>query len=175
VLEWSAVEVAAALDTSPAAVNSGLQRARARLGELGIGEDQVDEPATADQRALVDRYVTAFTDADLTAVAGLLAEDVVLEMPPQINWYVGREKYVQFFARAFELRGTDWRMRALAANGQPAVAAYVRAGADYQMHSLQVFSVSRSGIARHVVYVGPADHSAFDVPARLPAERPETS
>ena len=82
VLEWPAAEVAAALDTTPAAVNSGLQRARARLGELGIGEDQVDEPAAADQRALVDRYVTAFVDADLSALAGLLTEDVVLEMPP---------------------------------------------------------------------------------------------
>ena len=69
-------------------------------------------------------------------------------MRPPINWYVGREKYVQFFARAFELRGTDWRMLTLAANGQPAVAAYVGAGADYEM---QAFSVSRSGIARHVV------------------------
>jgi RNA polymerase sigma-70 factor (ECF subfamily) len=174
VLEWSAAEVAAALDTTPAAVNSGLQRARARLGEVGVGEDQVDEPATADQRALVDRYVTAFVDADLTAVAGLLTEDVVLEMPPVLNWYLGRENYVQFFARAFELRGTDWRLITLQANGQPAVAAYVRAGAEYEMHSLQVFSVRRSGIARHVVYVDPAVFSAFDLPARLPAKPVES-
>ena len=175
VLEWSAAEVATALDTTPAAVNSGLQRARARLGELGIGEDQVDEPATADQRALIDRYVTAFVDADLTTLAGLLTEDVVLEMPPVLNWYVGRRNYVQFFARVFEMRGTDWRILTVAANGQPAVAAYVRAGADYEMHSLQVFSVTRSGIERHVVYVDPAVFAAFDVPARLPAERAESS
>lgn len=173
VLEWPAAEVAAALDTTPAAVNSGLQRARARLGELGIGEDQVDEPATAGQRALVDRYVTAFVDADLTTLAGLLTEDVVLEMPPVLNWYVGRENYVQFMARAFEMRGTDWRMLPVAANGQPAAAAYVRAGAGYEMHSLQVFSVTGSGLARNVVYVDPAVFAAFGVPSRLAAERAE--
>ncbi|HEY2669890.1 MAG TPA: sigma-70 family RNA polymerase sigma factor [Rugosimonospora sp.] len=175
VLEWSAAEVAVALDTTPAAVNSGLQRARARLGELGIGEDQVDEPATADQRALVDRYVTAFVDADLTTLAGLLSEDVVLEMPPVLNWYLGRENYVQFMARAFDMRGTDWRMRPAAANGQPAVAAYVRAGAGYEMHSLQVFSVTGSGIGRNVVYVDPAVFATFDVPTRLAAEWAEAS
>jgi RNA polymerase sigma-70 factor (ECF subfamily) len=163
------------LDTTPAAVNSGLQRARARLGELGIGEDQVDEPATAGQRALVDRYVTAFVDADLTTMAGLLTEDVVLEMPPVLNWYIGRENYVQFMARAFEMRGTDWRMLPVAANGQPAVAAYVRAGVGYEMHSLQVFSVTKSGLRRNVVYVDPAVFAAFDVPSRLAAEGADSS
>jgi RNA polymerase sigma-70 factor, ECF subfamily len=175
VLEWSAAEVAAALDTTPAAVNSGLQRARARLGELRIGEDQVDEPAAADQRALVDRYVTAFVDADLAMLAGLLTEDVVLEMPPLLTWFVGRENYVQFFARVFEMRGTDWRALPVSANGQPAVAAYVRAGTNYEMHSLQVFSVTESGIERHVVYFDPAVFATFDVPARLRAERAESS
>ena len=166
VLEWPAAEVAAALDTTPAAVNSGLQRARARLGELGIGEDQVDEPAAADQRALVDRYVTAFVDADLSTLAGLLTEDVVLEMPPVVNWYRGREHYVQFMAHVFAMRGADWRMLPVAANGQPAAAAYVRAGAGDELHSLQVFSVSGSGVGRNVVYVSPAVWAAFDVPAR---------
>jgi RNA polymerase sigma-70 factor (ECF subfamily) len=169
VLEWPAAEVAAALDTTPAAVNSGLQRARARLGELGIGEDQVGEPAAADQRALVDRYVAAFVDADLATLAGLLTEDVVLEMPPVVNWYRGRENYVRFMAHVFAMRGADWRMRPAAANGQPAAAAYVRAGAGYEMHSLQVFSVTGPGIGRNVVYVDPAVWAAFDVPARLAA------
>ncbi len=169
VLEWPATEVAAALDTTPAAVNSGLQRARARLGELGIGADQVGEPATAAQRDRIDRYVTAFVDADLTTLAGLLTRDVVLEMPPVLNWYTGRENYVQFMAHAFEMRGTDWRMTPAAANGQPAAAAYVRAGDGYEMHSVQVFSVTASGIGHNVVYVDPAVIATFSLPGRLAA------
>src|SRR4051812_33276834 len=43
VLEFSAAEVAAVLDTSTAAVNSALQRARAGLAAAGIEEDAVDE------------------------------------------------------------------------------------------------------------------------------------
>ena len=63
----------------------------------------------------------------------------------------------------------------VAANGQPAVAAYVRAGAGYKMQSLQVFSVTQSGIARNVRYVDPAVFAAFDVPSRLAAERTGSS
>jgi RNA polymerase sigma-70 factor (ECF subfamily) len=174
VLQWSAGEVAAALDTTPVAVNSGLQRARSRLGELGLAADQVDEPGPAEQRALVDRYLAAFVDADLTTLAGLLTEDVVLEMPPVLNWFVGRRHYVDFMAGALERRGTDWRMVPTAANGQPAVAAYVRdvtrAGAAYEVHSVQVFTVTAAGIARHVVYVDPAAFAAFDIPHRLAAD-----
>jgi RNA polymerase sigma-70 factor (ECF subfamily) len=108
-------------------------------------------------------------------MAGLLTEDVVLEMPPVLNWYMGRENYVQFMARAFEMRGTDWRMLPVAANGQPAVAAYVRAGVGYEMHSLQVFSVTKSGLRRNVVYVDPAVFAAFDVPSRLASEGADSS
>jgi RNA polymerase sigma-70 factor, ECF subfamily len=171
VLVWSAAEVAAALETTPAAVNSGLQRARARLAEVGIGEDDIDEPGTAHQQVMVDRYIAAFVAADLVAMADLLTDDVVLEMPPVLNWYLGPQHYVEFIARAFEMRGTDWRMVPVAANGQPAVAAYVRIGAGYEMHSLQVFSVGGSGIDRTVVYVDPAVFALFDVPTTLTALR----
>jgi RNA polymerase sigma-70 factor (ECF subfamily) len=170
VLEWSAAEVAVALDTTPAAVNSGLQRARARLSDSAIGGERVNEPASAEQRAVVDRYVTAFVDTDLTTLAGLLTEDVLLEMPPVLTWYRGREHYVAFIARALEMRGTDWRMVPVAANGQPAAAAYVRNGAGYEMHSLQVFSVTESGIGRTTVYADPSNFAAFDIPSRLAAE-----
>ncbi|MGH6655992.1 MAG: sigma-70 family RNA polymerase sigma factor [Actinocrinis sp.] len=179
VLEWPASDVAKSLDTTVVAVNSALQRARAKLAELGVGEDQIGEPDQAEQRALVDRYVQAFVAADLTTLAGLLAEDVVLEMPPVLNWYTGREHYVRFIARSFEIRGTDWRMVPAAANGQPAVAAYVRAEkskaggdsatGDYELHSVQLFSVGKSGVTRLTVYVDPSAFEAFDLPARLPA------
>ena len=167
VLEWSAAEVASALDTTPAAVNSGLQRARARLSDQGIAEDLVDEPLLQEQRALVDRYVAAFVDADLTALAGLLTDDVLLEMPPVLNWYEGREHYVQFMARAYELRGTNWRALPVAANGQAALAAYAWAGVDYLAHSIQLFSVTAAGIVRTTVFADPSLFTVFDLPGRL--------
>lgn len=168
VLEWPAAEVAAALGMTTAAVNSALQRARATLGDAGLGEDQIDEPADPGHRARVERYVAAFESADLGALEKLLADDVVLEMPPFVNWFVGPERYVRFLARAFTLRGTDWRMEPARANGQPALAAYTRAGdGGYDLHSLQVLTVTDAGITRSTSFQDPRVFAAFGLPARL--------
>ncbi len=166
VLELPAAEVADMLATTPAAVNSALQRARARLD--GVVEEQVDEPAEPDRRAMVDRYVAAFEAADITALTRLLTQDAILEMPPMLNWYAGREAYAAFIARVWATRGTDWRMLPISANGQPGVAAYVR-GDDggYQRHTLQVFTVTRSGIRGNVVFADPAVFATFGLADRL--------
>jgi RNA polymerase sigma-70 factor, ECF subfamily len=166
VLEWPATEVAAMLDLTPAAVNSALQRARARIREVGPREDDICEPVAA--RAMVDRYVAAFENADLTALKRLLTDDVVLEMPPYLNWFVGPEDYTRFIARAFALRGTDWRCVPVGANGQPAVAAYVRPpGGVHALHTLQIFTVRPGGVAHTVVYQDPVVFGLFDLPATV--------
>ncbi|MGW5672006.1 sigma-70 family RNA polymerase sigma factor [Micromonospora sp. NPDC003776] len=169
VLDWSTVEVAEALATTPAAVNSGLQRARARLGAVAIREEQVAEPADPAQRALLDRYVAAFERADVPALTRLLTDDAVLEMPPVLNWHVGRERYGRFIARILALRGTDWRLLATAANGQPALAAYVRDGEAYLPHTVQVLTLRAGRISRNVVFQDQAVFAAFGL-AALPAE-----
>src|SRR6201993_3911049 len=87
VLDWRATEVAALLDLSVAAVNSALQRARARPpGD----RDSVAEPQQARQRELLDRYVAAFENADVAGLVAVLAEDAMFEMPPLLTWFRGR-------------------------------------------------------------------------------------
>jgi len=168
VLGWPAADAAAALDMTPAAVNSALQRARARLGEAGLAEDQIDEPADPGRRAQVERYVVAFENADLAALEKLLTDDAVLEMPPFLTWYRGREPYIRFVARAFTLRGTDWRMVPVHANGQPALAAYTRAAdGGYVLHSLQVFTVTELGISRNIVFQDRDVFACFGLPERI--------
>jgi RNA polymerase sigma-70 factor (ECF subfamily) len=88
VLGFSASEVAGILDTSTAAVNSALQRARASFAGPSLDVDSLTEPES-EQREIVDRYVAAFEGADIDALARLLAEEVVLEMPPMWNSSVG--------------------------------------------------------------------------------------
>src|SRR6266480_855375 len=68
VLGWHAAEVAELVGSSTAAVNSVLQRARAQLDRVAPAEDELREPADPDDRALLDRYATAFENAD---IAGL--------------------------------------------------------------------------------------------------------
>ena len=68
VLRWRAAEVAEMLDTTTAAVNSALQRARAQLDQAAPTEDAVAEPSTPEQRELLDRYVAAFESYDINAL-----------------------------------------------------------------------------------------------------------
>ena len=122
---------------------------------------------TADQRAVVERYVAAFVDADLASLAELLTEDVVLEMPPIPAWFRGRADYVAFLAHVFDRRGTDWQMVPARSNGQAAVAAYVREAETYRLHSLQVFTVTAGQVAGTMVFTDPATLAMFAVPAEL--------
>jgi RNA polymerase sigma-70 factor, ECF subfamily len=167
-LALPAAEVAAVLDTSAAAVNSGLQRARARISAAGVTEDDIGAAADLRSRAVIDRYVAAFRAADIDALKRLLARDATLEMPPFPNWYAGRDDYARFILRVFALRGTDWRMLPTRANGQPAMGFYVRdAGSGYQAHTFQVFSVAGGRVCRNVAYGDPAVFDLFGLPARL--------
>jgi RNA polymerase sigma-70 factor (ECF subfamily) len=168
VLDWPAADVAATLQTTSAAVNSALQRARARLEDTEPREDQIAEPADPGERARIERYVTAIEKADLAALTKLLTDDVILEMPPFLTWFAGRERYISFIARSFTLRGTHWRMVPLRANGQPALAAYT-GGEDggYTLHSLQVLTLTASGISRNTAFQDPGMFASFDLPARL--------
>ncbi|KQV13389.1 RNA polymerase subunit sigma-70 [Kitasatospora sp. Root187] len=168
VLQWSAVEVAEALETSAAAVNSGLQRARARLAEVGVSEEQLAEPADPDDRAVIESYIAAFEKADIDALKLLLTDKAVLEMPPVLNWYRGRDDYGAFIARILAMRGTDWRMLPIEANSQPGVAAYVREeDGVYRAHTVQVFTVADGLVSHNVVFQDAELFRRFGLPEQL--------
>ncbi|TQS44052.1 sigma-70 family RNA polymerase sigma factor [Cryptosporangium phraense] len=153
VLQLPAAEVADALDTSVASVNSSLQRARAALAAAGPSIERLREPADPDERAVVERYLTAFEDADVPALTRLLADDVVLEMPPVALWLRGRVHFGEFMERVFAMRGNGWRAVPVGANGGPGFVAYAPGGGA---HSVQVFEV-RGGLIRScVTFVDPS-------------------
>jgi RNA polymerase sigma-70 factor (ECF subfamily) len=168
VLEFSAGEVAGLLETSTAAVNSALQRARAGIAAAAPAESQVTEPDEGAVRDILDRYIRSFEAADVGALVALLTDDAVLEMPPVPLWYVGRADYGRFIARVFAMRGQDWRMVPALANGQPSVAAYCRGdGGGYELHTLQVFTVTPGGISHNVVFQDAEVFAAFELPSML--------
>ena len=168
VLEFSAAEVAALLETSTAAVNSALQRARAGISAATPAESEVAEPGDGAVRDILDRYIRSFEAADVDALVTLLTDDAVLEMPPVPLWYLGRADYGRFIARIFATRGEDWRMVRTFANGQPSVAAYRRGrGGGYELHTLQVFTVTPGGISHNVVFQDAEVFAAFELPVVL--------
>lgn len=162
VVQFSAAEVAELLETTPAAVNSSLQRARARLAELSPDEERMSEPGDARRRELLDRYCAAFENADMAALTALLQADVKLEMPPLPVWFAGRDTVLRFLAGRALAQPGDIAMIPTAANAQPAVAEY-RAAADgvLQAHSIHVITPGAAGIAGITVFLDPGLFTAF--------------
>ena len=165
VLEFPAAEAADLLGTTTTAVNSGLRRARDQLAQAQPAEDKLAEPADPAQRALLDRFAAAFETADASALAELLREDVVLEMPPLLTWFAGRPIVAGFMAsRVFPTFG-GFRMVPVMANGQPAFAAYTREDdGSYHAHEVLLPTPTERGIARIVVFLNPDLFRMFGLP-----------
>ena len=169
VLRWRAAEVADLLGTTTTAVNGMLQRARVRLEQAAPDQDKIHEPADPADRDLLDKYATAFQNADIPAVMDLLREDAVFEMPPEPTWFTGRELIVRFLQSRVLSEPGRFQMIPTAANGQPALAAYLR-GHDggYRAHSICVLTIAASRVARVTSFNDPALFPAFGLPQAAP-------
>ena len=121
VLGWSAAETAECLETSVAAVNSALQRAR---GSLDQAPPQPETTALSEAQArLLDRYVAAFERYDVDALVALLLEDATLSMPPYSLWLRGAGAIAAWLrGRGCGCNGS--RLLPTAACGLPAFAQY---------------------------------------------------
>jgi RNA polymerase sigma-70 factor (ECF subfamily) len=150
VLGWTGPEVAELLDTTVAAANSALQRARATIErELPALSPA---PAAASERALLGRYVDAWERADVDALVALLREDAVLRMPPA-DAVRGSVAIVRFFAEVCA-GGVLGRIRLTPtrANGRPAVAMYDGA----EPHGVLVLETDGDAIAAFDAFIDPA-------------------
>jgi RNA polymerase sigma-70 factor (ECF subfamily) len=169
VLAFPAAEVAAMLDTTTAAVNSALQRARARLEAAAPIADQVSAPEDAQVRALLDLYVAAFETSDLSLLEQALRKDATLEVVPSTAWFSGNDTCLRFVSRFLGSAG-DWRMVRIVLNGQPAVASYLRAAdGAHQPFGVAVLDITATGIARIVVFNDPRLVTRFGLPPVPPA------
>jgi RNA polymerase sigma-70 factor, ECF subfamily len=168
VLQWRAAEVAELLGMTTIAVNGMLQRARARLSEVAPAEDDIREPASADDRALADRYAAAFENADIAALTELLRSDAVFEMPPLPTWFAGRSAGVTFLQAQVLREPGSFRLLPTAANGQPAFAAYLREGDGvYRAHGIMVLTIATSRVTRATMFIDPGLLATFGLPPAL--------
>jgi RNA polymerase sigma-70 factor, ECF subfamily len=151
VLHWQASEVAELLDTTVASVNSALQRARATLA---AGEAPASEPLDDANRALLDRYVTAFQNYDMSALTSLIQEDATQSMPPFDLWLRGRDDILTWwFGPGIGCR--DSRLvPTVAANGSPAYGQYKPAeGGGYEPWALQVLELQGGRIVEFTFFL----------------------
>jgi RNA polymerase sigma-70 factor (ECF subfamily) len=170
VLGFSAAEIAETMDTTPASVNSALQRARALVSERVPQPSQQATLATLGdrgQRELVSRYATAFEDHDLHGLLALLTEDATWSMPPLANWYRGHEAIAGFLRSGpFTVR---WRHRITSANGQLAVGCYVQSddAEPFAPYAIDVLQLRGERIEEVTSFIDGEGFAAFGLPMSI--------
>jgi RNA polymerase sigma-70 factor (ECF subfamily) len=174
VLGFSARETAEALETTSVSVDSALQRAHksvdARMPERSQQSTlrELDDHAL---KAVVEGYVQAWERSDIDAMVAMLTEDAVLAMPPEPQWFAGREAVGTFLSRFPFGPGMRMRLQPTRANGQIAFGHYIwreEAGA-YLLGELSVLSLRGSEIAEITAFRTPEAFAAFDLPEKLDA------
>jgi RNA polymerase sigma-70 factor (ECF subfamily) len=174
VLGWSAQETADLLETSVAAANSALQRARASLSVLKpTREWPSGVDAAAAERELVQKYVAACEQPDLAAFMSLIREDAVQRMPPQPEISAGRDEIFRLLVDSGFATQAFGRLRCLTtrANRQPAVACYVLEKGDttYRALALDVLRIEEGMISEIVVF-GPEVFESLGLPSTLDSQ-----
>ncbi len=159
VLGFPSAEVADLLDTSPAAVNSALQRARATLEQrLDPVSQQESLRSLGDdmRRQLVEAFVDAWQRADIEGLVALLTDDVRFTMPPLPAWFDGIDAVRLFFVeRVFE---TPWRLEPITANGQLGFVCHqsIDEGQTFFVGAVNVLTVRTGLVAAINGFVDPA-------------------
>jgi RNA polymerase sigma-70 factor, ECF subfamily len=165
VLHWQATEAAELLDTSVAAINSALQRARATLGS---DSEAAAHPGDVDEELLA-RYVAAFEAYDIDALTAVIHEDATQSMPPYDLWLCGRaDVFAWWFGPGVECAGSRV-IPAGRANGLPAFGQYKRApGGGHDPWALQLVELSGGAVSELTFFLDTARLFAlFGLPAHL--------
>jgi RNA polymerase sigma-70 factor (ECF subfamily) len=123
VMGFSASEIAAMLDSTPASVNSALQRARARVEQLEP-PDGVPRARSEHEARVVDQFVESFQRGDLEGVIALLSEDAKFTMPPEPVEFRGPRAIAEFL-RSRGFWGQGLKLVPTRANNQPAYGYYL--------------------------------------------------
>ena len=173
VLSFSAAEVADQLDTTRAAVNSALQRARSAIESVGPTQQTVlGDLGDATVRDIAVRWADAWEAGDVDAIVEMLAGDARYSMPPEPMWYQGKDEI-----RAFLVRGplqSRWRFLPTTANGQIAFGTYMAAdnASTYVPGGLDVLTLREGQVAEITAFLT-ADLTSFGLPSSISNQVPE--
>jgi RNA polymerase sigma-70 factor, ECF subfamily len=170
VLDRPGAETAAVLGVSIEALKSLLQRARARLDQHTLADDELAEPTDERARRLLDRYIAAFERSDMAEIQQLLGDDAVLEMTGTTTWFSGKATCVPFITAHAIGRAGEWRLVPLHSNGQLAAAAYrLDDRNSYHPFAIVVLATSLTHVTRITLFAEPGLFSRFGQPPELSA------
>jgi RNA polymerase sigma-70 factor (ECF subfamily) len=171
VLGFRAAQVAEMLDTTEESVTSALKRARATLSRE-VPRVDPSKPAAASEieRALSDRFVSAYESGDVDAIVALFTEDAWVRMPPMPLEYQGREMAVDFLATVAFRDNRRVRLVSTRANGQLAYGVYLRDRASHASHAHGLFVITLRGdkVSALTAFSNTSLLSRFGLPRALP-------
>jgi RNA polymerase sigma-70 factor (ECF subfamily) len=175
VLSFHAAEVADILDTSEAAVNSLLRRARVALESRlpAAGRERAPLPNSRREREVVGQFASAIEDGDVGAVVALLTDDAWLTMPPYPYEYQGGAAIGQFLHDRAAHRGAPLRIVPTRANGQPAFGCYFPCPQTdiARPYGLLVLTLAGSKIAEITFFADSSVFPHFGLPRTVPRQR----
>ena len=161
VSRFDADEVAAMLDTSPAAVNSALLRARAAVDARVPAH--VDPPLPVEQeQQVVAAFVDAWERSDVPGVVGMLGDDVRLTLPPLRAWFDGRDDVAQVVEH--RVLTTPWRLKTVVANQRPALACYQLVDGTYRLTAVGVLHLQGDRVRWIALFLDPPVLARFELP-----------
>lgn len=170
VLQWRAAEVAEAVGTSTAAVNSALQRARASVKAAQLERDRAPEALDPEQEELLERYVQAFWEKDVDALVGMFTDRAVWEMPPFPEWYTGPASIARLIGTKCPGQAHEMIMMPTSANGQPAFGLYMKeADGSFIPFHLQVLTLDEAQVSHVGAFFDTELFTLCGLPERLPA------
>jgi RNA polymerase sigma-70 factor (TIGR02960 family) len=100
VLGFSAADVAEMLDSTPASVNSALQRARAAFQPFR-NPDHVTLPRSGHEAETVERFVDALQGGDFEQIVAMLTDDAKMTMPPEPFELQGARPIAEYLSRVW--------------------------------------------------------------------------
>jgi RNA polymerase sigma-70 factor (ECF subfamily) len=169
VLGWRPEEAAEALEASVFSINSLLQRAR---GSVAQRRERLAPEVSSSDAGLLQRFISTWESGDLEGFASLLSDDALLSMPPQPEWYSGRDAVRQFFEMVWAAMPGERRLVPIAANGGPAVAVYRRSQPDSAFEATGITLLTlREGRISHLTRFTFANlFTLFGLPLELPSD-----
>jgi RNA polymerase sigma-70 factor (ECF subfamily) len=169
VLGWPASETATLLETSVAAANSALQRARATMSEhLPPKRSEWSAGSPSDEeRDLLARFIDAHERYDAPAAIAISAQDLRITMPPYPYLFEGIDVIGPLIDGA--LREGEWRLLGTWANRMPTAASYLRKAGDTEFRAFKfdVLRVEQRKVAEITTF-GPELFSVFGLPVTVP-------
>jgi RNA polymerase sigma-70 factor (ECF subfamily) len=171
VLGLPAAETAALLETTLAAANSALQRARATMKRHlpSHRNEWRAHPPSASEQELLDRFIDAHQRCDAAAAVAIAAQDLRVTMPPAAMCFDGLDAVAPLLERAFGPdRDGDWRLLPTMANRMPTAASYLRRPGDtrFRAFKFDVLRIEGDSIAEITTF-GPERFELFGLPRVL--------